>query len=212
MPRRRPHAPTGTQLPLDETSNGRTSGSFTTAEGAAAAAFRTAAAQIEQRYATDVDEWESSPFRWLKRLPTASRAKAAEGIITALLSSAGFRVGPRTDSTHDCTVEGVPVRVKFSTLWSSQRYTFQQLPTGGTALVVLLGVSPNEAHAWIATTAALRSAAQTEPWLSIDPTTAPPALTGCGGTLAAFLAAVAHTVGTPSGVAMGPLAPVTPSP
>lgn len=167
------------------------------------AALLAAARAVEVKVRGDDDAWTTSPFGWLKLLPTATRAKAAEQIVETMLRGAGFRIESAAGS--DSRIEGVVVRVKFSTLWSSGVYTFQQIRDGNYDHLILFGLSPQEAHAWVLSrSAALAITGASTSWIAIDPAAPPPSLNQSGGSLSAFFAALAHSVGSPSLPPSGP--------
>lgn len=105
-------------------------------------------AQVQMGKADEADPWAGSAFEWLMRLPSRSRGRAGELIVEAWLEGLGFEVRPPTNSGHDRTVNRHKVEIKFSTLWGSGEYVFQQLRDQDYEYVVLLGVSPSTAHAW----------------------------------------------------------------
>jgi len=53
-------------------------------------------------------------------------------------------------------LNGKRVEVKFSTLWESGVYTFQQIRDQNYEYAVFLGISPYEAHCWFVTKPLLR--------------------------------------------------------
>lgn len=105
-------------------------------------------AQVQMGRADAEDPWAGSPFEWLMRLPSRSRGRAGELIVDSWLDGLGFQVKPPTNSGHDRTVSGRKVEIKFSTLWGSGEYVFQQLRDQDYEVAVLLGVSPSIGHCW----------------------------------------------------------------
>jgi hypothetical protein len=172
----------------------------------AKAAFDRAAAAVEVHHAGDADPWSGSAYAWMKHLSSTRRFKAAESILESLFVGAGFVVSPRTAPGHAWLVEGSRVAMKFSTLWNSGVYTFQQVLPGNFDVMVLFGVSPDTPHLWIAEKPAVLSAvgSSSTPWLSVDPTSPPPVLDGRGGSVVEFYDAAALVLGAPSGLQYGP--------
>lgn len=172
----------------------------------AKAAFDKAAAAVEVHHAGDADPWSGSPYAWLKQISSTRRFKAAESVLESLLVGAGFAMTPRTAHGHAWIVEGSRVALKFSTLWNSGVYTFQQVLPGNFDVMVLFGVSPDAPHLWIAEKSALLAAvgSSATPWLTVDPATPPKVLDGRGGSVAEFYDATAQLIGSPSGVQYGP--------
>lgn len=105
-------------------------------------------AQVQMGRADAEDPWAGSPFEWLMRLPSRSRGRAGELIVESWLDGLGFQVSPPTNSGHDRTISRRKVEIKFSTLWGSGEYVFQQLRDQDYEVAVLLGVSPSIAHCW----------------------------------------------------------------
>lgn len=108
-------------------------------------------AEVAMGRAEQADPWAGSPFEWLLRLPSRRRGKAGEVLAEAWLRRLGYKVERPLDSSHDRIVEGRKVEIKFSTLWESGDYVFQQLRDQEYELALLLGVSPAVAHGWIVT-------------------------------------------------------------
>lgn len=153
---------------------------------------------VAHQYAA-ADEWAGSPFAYLRTLPTASRAKAAEAMVEYALRQLGFRVAPRTAHTHDRIVEGQKVRIKFSTRWRTGLYTFQQVRDEEYDFLVLLGVSPQEGHLWVLSrTVALSLVGHPTAWISFAPADPPAALRAAGGNLDALAPALVAAFGPPS--------------
>lgn len=107
-------------------------------------------AQQEMGIREEVSPWDGSPFGWVLLLPSRSRGKAGELLASAWLRRLGYTVQPPRSSGHDRTVEGVPTEIKFSTLWNSGDYVFQQLRKQDYTHALLLGISPSGASAWFA--------------------------------------------------------------
>lgn len=92
--------------------------------------------------------WVGSPFEWVMSLPSRSRGKAGELLTAAWLEKLGYECRPSGTTQYDRLVEGRRVEIKFSTLWQSGEYVFQQLRLQDYEFAFLLGVSPNDASAW----------------------------------------------------------------
>jgi len=153
---------------------------------------------VAHQYAA-ADEWAGSPFAYLRTLPTASRAKAAEAMVEHALRQLGFRVAPRTAPSHDRVVEGQKVRIKFSTRWRTGLYTFQQVRDEEYDFLLLLGVSPQEGHLWVLSrTVALSLVGHPTAWISFAPADPPVELRTAGGNLADLAPALIAAFGPPS--------------
>lgn len=205
MPRRRPRRTEMMDLlPMEVPSlKPRPAATIVVPPESAHSALLAAAAEVKTSMRTETDVWLSSPFGWLKHLPTATRAKAAEQIIDSLTRGAGFRVETRSGS--DRRIEDSVVRVKFSTLWTSGVYTFQQILDGAYDYLLLFGLSPHEGHAWVVSReSALALTGATTPWISVNPAAPPPVLAPAGGSFSSFFTALAQAVGAPSAPPSGP--------
>lgn len=145
------------------------------------------------------DEWKDSPFSWLRDLPTTTRAKAAESIVMDLLQTLGYLVQPRLGPGHDRLVEGVRVKVKFSTRWASGSYTFQQVRDGSYDVLLLFGLSPTTGHLWVVPNTALAALTpSTTAWVSVDPAAVPESLQALGGPIESVIPCLYASFGSPS--------------
>ncbi len=87
------------------------------------------------------------------------------------------------------------VEIKFSTLWKSGIYKFQQIHDQNYEYAVCLGISPKEAHCWVIKKDILYknvighlgqhtgTGSKETAWITIVPSNPPEWLSGCGGTL-----------------------------
>ena len=64
----------------------------------------------------DGDDWDGSPFAWIKTRPSRQKGAIAEKIVANLCTSCGLKVSRSPDSDADRLVEGVRVEIKCSTL------------------------------------------------------------------------------------------------
>ncbi|HRQ73700.1 MAG TPA: hypothetical protein PLU35_11790 [Phycisphaerales bacterium] len=100
-------------------------------------------------YATPDDPWAGSPFAWIKQQQSRRRGKIGEQLLSGFLAAKGLDVARSPDQEADRLVNGLRVEVKFSTLWESGIYKFQQIRDQNYAMLVCLGVSPFNAHCWV---------------------------------------------------------------
>ena len=163
----------------------------------ATAAFLQASDSVSQEYVGREDPaWDNSRFRWIRMIPSSrSRGAAAERLAEAWLVGLGFSVTRAGNSDADRIVNGHPVEIKFSTPWSGSEYAFQQLRDQDYEYALLLGVSPDAAHAWFVPKAALTQhvigvtgqhggrAGRDTAWIRFVPATPPSWLQLYGGTL-----------------------------
>jgi hypothetical protein len=159
------------------------------------AAFAAHARTLEADYANrDADPWVDSQYAWIRNLAPARRGKVGGQLVDRWLRAAGVDVAPRLNNEHDRVISGHKTEVKMSTLWAGTgEYTFQQLRDQDYQLLILLGISPDRAHAWVLPKhAVLAEIGQTttgaEPrWLTFPAASAPAWLTPYGGPLPAAL-------------------------
>ena len=107
------------------------------------------ASSLRADYLADDEVWEGSPFAWIKTRPSRQVGKIGEQLIAGWLAARSFNVQRSPDSDADRLIEGKRVEIKFSTLWKSGSYKFQQLRDQNYEIVICLGVSPFEAHCWV---------------------------------------------------------------
>jgi len=143
------------------------------------------------------DPWQDSPFGWIKTRPSSRQVGAiGERLVEAWLAAKGFDVVKSPDSEADRLIEGRRVEIKFSTLWKSGMYKFQQIRDQNYDYVFALGISPFDAHAWVIPKPVLKqyvighmgqhtgASATDTSWLSVKVGEEPDWLTDCGGSLA----------------------------
>lgn len=104
---------------------------------------------VSKEYAATLEGWSGSPFAWILTLPSRARGAAAEKIIDLWLTANGFMVTRAGHSGCDRVLNGINLEIKFSTLWKSGGYKFQQLRDQDYESVFCLGISPARVHAWL---------------------------------------------------------------
>jgi len=128
-------------------------------------------------------------------LDTDSRA-AAERIVDSWLTANGFAVSRAKHSGCDRIVNGINIEIKFSTLWKSGGYKFQQLRDQDYESVFCLGISPAQVHAWLIPKAVAwahaipqhgGSVGTDTKWLGFQADSPPSWMSEYGGTLASVL-------------------------
>ena len=114
--------------------------------------FRIIAAQsaaIEKEYRQpDSNPWLGSPFEWILTMPSASKGKIGELLVSGWASSRGFNVSPRTSTEHDIVINGHKVEVKLSTLWKDGIFKFQQIRDQDYEFAFCIAISPFKVEAW----------------------------------------------------------------
>lgn len=94
-------------------------------------------------------DWTESPFGWIKALPSRTVGKVGEQFIERWCTKQNFNVRSSPDSEADRVISGLRVEIKFSTLWKTGIYKFQQLRNQAYDVVICLGISPHDIHCWV---------------------------------------------------------------
>lgn len=152
------------------------------------------AATLKQDYIQEgaIDPWADSPFDWIRGLKSRRVGKVGEQLVSGWCAAKGFDVVRSPDADADRIIGGHRMEIKFSTLWESGIYNFQQLRDQNYEYAVCLGISPFDAGCWIVPKTELLQRLPTQHggtrgsdtrWLQF-PAAAPPAwLAPYGGTL-----------------------------
>lgn len=150
---------------------------------------------IREELEANDEVWKDSKFAWVKNLPPASKGKLGARLISAWCAARGLRIDSSPDSEADLVVNGHRAEIKFSTLWKTGIYKFQQIRDQNYEYVIALGISPGEAHCWVISKSVLKEhvighqpqhtgSAGTETfWFEVDPSSPPDWLDGLGGKL-----------------------------
>ena len=148
-----------------------------------------------------LDPWDGSPFQWIKKVGSSRRVgKIGEQLVAGWCAAKGIDVTKSKSSEADRMIAGHAMEIKFSTLWESGVYKFQQLRDQNYEYAICLGISPFTAHCWVISKELLREhilghepqhkgkAGSDTFWLSFPASQPPRWLRECGGTLSeAFL-------------------------
>jgi hypothetical protein len=155
---------------------------------------------------TAADEWDASPFGWIRREPSRRKGAIGEALVRDWAAQEGMRVERPTDSGHDCRIDGLPVEIKFSLLWAGGQFVFQQIRDQSYEIVCLLGLEPQRVRLWAvpkgvvwehATGQHTGAAAQDTKWLRFPAVQPPEWLRPYGGTLPDARAALEEARGHP---------------
>lgn len=107
-------------------------------------------ASLEADYAPKgADPWEASPFGWILKRPSRQRGAIGEQLVAGWCAAKGADVVRSRSSEADRIINGHRIEVKFSTLWQSGVYKFQQIRDQAYDQLLCIGVSPFNAHAWL---------------------------------------------------------------
>ena len=137
------------------------------------------------------DLWKDSPFEWVIQLPPRSKSKLARSLILSWLASKNILVERSKTTNEILIINSMSFAVKFSMLWRSGVYQFQQIKEDGPEYILCFGISPNEAHCWIFTSNYAiehgniqhKGAKGAEYWLEINTKDIPKWTEGHGGSL-----------------------------
>lgn len=93
--------------------------------------------------------WEGSPFAWIRTRPSRQVGKIGEQLVAGWAAAKSLNVERSPDTEADRLIERRRVEIKFSTLWASGRFVFQQIRDQDYTHVVLLGIMPFDARCWV---------------------------------------------------------------
>jgi hypothetical protein len=155
----------------------------------------TASSYIRSDFEEGYKEWINSPFEWILHLPAGSKGRLGKLLVYQWCALKGLAVDRCTDSEADMLINGHRVEVKFSTLWKSGIYKFQQIRDQNYEYSVCLGISPFEAHCWVLSKTILKryvighlgqhtgSEGKETAWITVDPKNPPEWISEFGGSL-----------------------------
>lgn len=161
---------------------------------------------LRPTYVDAESAWEGSPFAWIRTRPSRQVGTIGEALVAGWCAAHNFNVLRCPDSNADRIIENARIEIKFSTLWASGFYKFQQLRDQNYDYAVCLGVSPLDAHCWVlpkpviidnwGKVAGLSSqhggrAGRDTAWLQVSPNLVPEWLKPYGGKLGDALAVLA---------------------
>ena len=148
---------------------------------------------IQSDYQCEEDDiWQDSPFAWIRQRPSRQKGKIGEQLVAGWVASKGLNVTKSPDSDADMIIEGIRVEIKFSTLWKSGVYKFQQIRDQNYSVIVCLGISPFDASGWAIPKKEIMNHATPQhsgatgtdtKWLSVSPGSEPEWLRPWGGKL-----------------------------
>lgn len=140
--------------------------------------------------------WDESPFKWVLAQPSATKGSIGRQLVIAWANLHGLF--PRQVSLEHQTyleLNDVLIQVKFSTLWDTGYYRFQQIRDKGYNYSLCFGLAPFDMNAWlipkqlldihvIGTKGQHTGAGSGETWwFEVSPSGPPSWLQECGGQL-----------------------------
>lgn len=156
------------------------------------------AGTIESEYIKEgeIDPWAESPFGWIKLLRSRQIGRVGEQLVAGWCAAKGLDVVRSPDSEADRIIGGRRVEIKFSILWASGVYKFQQIRDQDYEVAICLGISPFDASCWVVPKAELLerlphqhggAAGRDTRWLSVVAAHPPEWLAQYGGSLSEAL-------------------------
>ncbi len=83
---------------------------------------------IAADYAPKTDNpWLGSPFQWILSVPSRTKGAIAENLVAGWCAAKGFDVVRPKNSDADRIIHGHRIEIKFSTLWQTGGFKFQQI-------------------------------------------------------------------------------------
>ncbi len=167
------------------------------------------ATSLKSTYIGDAnsDPWANSPFAWIKTRPSRQVGKIGEQLVAEWCRQKEFVVSKSGDSEADLVLNGHRIEIKFSTLWGSGVYTFQQLRDQNYEYAFFLGISPFAADGWFVSKSILRQhvightpqhagkAGSDTFWLTFPANTPPAWLMPFGGTMSQVYQVMQREIG-----------------
>ncbi len=142
--------------------------------------------------------WEGSPFSWIITRPSRTIGAIGEKLVAGWCAAKDMDVTKAPNSDCDRVINGKRVEIKFSRLWKTGLYKFQQLRDQEYDYAVCLGFSPFDAHCWVLSKELIMeqwgrrdglphqhggASGSDTVWLSVVPDKIQPWLQPCGGRL-----------------------------
>ena len=95
------------------------------------------------------EAWKQSPFVMFKHFRNSSIGAAGVRLVCSLCQNYGVNITNSKGTKSDKRIGKTLIEIKFATLGKNGKYTFNQLRTEGYDVVILLGITPTDAHLWV---------------------------------------------------------------
>ena len=150
------------------------------------------ASYLREELEAENDPWENSPFEWILKLPPRKKGKLGGNLIASWLAGKGMQLESTRDASETIRINGLQFAIKFSTIWTTGVYKFQQIRAKGYDYVICLGISPFDAHCWVfdrkfaiehAKPQHFQDKKIVDYWMEINPLEPKEEIRDCGGTL-----------------------------
>ena len=80
---------------------------------------------LSDDYKSDTDPWASSPFAWIRNIPSSrTKGKIFEGLVERMSAEQVLTVTKSPDSNADRRIAGLRAEIKGSTLWERRLVPF----------------------------------------------------------------------------------------
>ncbi len=148
------------------------------------------------------DIWKDSPFEWVLQLPPRSKGMLGRNLFMYYCHKHGLKVEKKKESSEIVLINEIEYSLKFSMLWKSDIYKFQQIKKFGPQKLICFGISPFQENCWIFDREyAIKNSkkqhigtAGAEYWLSISPKNPPDWTRNNGGNLDAVLKIIKNDI------------------
>lgn len=150
---------------------------------------------LESKY-PGTQAWDESPFKWVLTQPSATKGSIARKLVIAWANLHGlFPLQVSRDNQIYLELNGSLIQVKFSTLWDTGFYRFQQIREKDYDYCLCFGLAPFDMNAWLIPKALLdahvigmngqhtRAGSGETWWVEISPSRPEAWLEECGGQL-----------------------------
>jgi hypothetical protein len=146
-------------------------------------------ANLQEDLEEKSDQWKNSPFEWITLLPARTKGKISRELLTKWLEWKDIDLEKLKDSSETIKIRNHEFALKFSTLWKTGIYKFQQIKYDGPNYIICFGLSPFKYHCWIIDKESAiqygnpqhKGADNSEYWLSINPENIPNWINKFGG-------------------------------
>jgi len=110
-----------------------------------------AAATLEHDYPdkTEEDPWAGSPFQWILARASGTKGAIGKRLVASWCAAKGLTVSRCADRGVDRVIGGRRIAIKFSRLWKTGIYKFQQSRDQDYEYAICLGICPSDAHCWV---------------------------------------------------------------
>ena len=152
--------------------------------------WHTASEELAAEHADENKLWANSPYAWIRTLSSSRKGRVGEKFVEKLAHENGIPVSKHRAAGSDRTIGKIAAEVKFSTLWATGDYCFQQIRDQEYSHAVLFGLSPHAEHLWVVPKAVLwahstpqhtgKAGTETH-WLKFNPSQPPDWLAPYGG-------------------------------